>query len=292
MQDVASGESDLTLRIADQGNDELSHIARAYNQFAAKMATIVNGIRMASESVKVGAGEIAKGNLDLSSRTEQQASSLQETAASVEELTATVKQNSEHAFQANQLAVASATFAENGAGIMAQAVDAMNMLGASADKIWEITSVIDSLAFQTNILALNAAVEAARAGESGRGFAVVASEVRTLAHRSAQAAREIKGLISQSNEQVGGSVRMVQQAGTVMDQIVGSIKQVRTITSEITAASQEQSAGIVQVSQAITQMDTVTQQNAMLVEEAAAAAEKLHEQADELAIAVSKFKLE
>lgn len=292
MQDVASGEGDLTLRIADQGKDELAQIARAYNQFADKLAGIIKGIRTNSESVKLGASEIATGNLDLSSRTEQQASSLEETASAMEELTSTVKQNADNAQQANQLALVSAGHAEKGGDIMGQVVNTMGSISASANKIADITGVIDSIAFQTNLLALNAAVEAARAGDQGRGFAVVAAEVRTLAQRSAAAAKEIKGLIGESYEKVTQGVGLVEKAGSTMTEIVTSIQRVTDITSEITAASQEQSAGISQVNQAISQMDTVTQQNAALVEEAAAAASSLQQQAEELAAAVGQFKLD
>jgi methyl-accepting chemotaxis protein len=292
MNDVASGEGDLTLRINDAGKDELAQIARAYNQFVSKLATIIKGIRSNSEAVKLGASEITKGNLDLSSRTEQQASSLEETASSMEELTSTVKQNADNSLQANQLALSSSQHAEKGGQIMEDVVSTMAAINTSAQKIADITAVIDGIAFQTNILALNAAVEAARAGEQGRGFAVVAAEVRTLAQRSATAAKEIKTLIGDSADHVTQGVMLVEQAGRTMKDIVDSIKRVNDITGDITAASQEQSTGIGEVNQAISQMDTVTQQNAALVEEAAAAASSLLQQAEELAAAVSQFKLD
>jgi methyl-accepting chemotaxis protein len=236
--------------------------------------------------------EIASGNLDLSSRTEEQASSLEETASSMEELTSTVKQNADNARQANQLAVSASEVAGKGGMVVAQVVDTMGSINESSQKIVDIISVIDGIAFQTNILALNAAVEAARAGEQGRGFAVVAAEVRTLAQRSAGAVKEIKSLIDDSVEKVDAGARLVNQAGATMDDIVESIRRVTDIISEITAASQEQTAGIEQINQAITQMDQVTQQNASLVEEAAAAAEAMQNQAGRLTQAVGAFKLD
>lgn len=292
MQDVASGDGDLSLRIGDSGQDELSDIARAYNQFASKLATILKGVRVNSESVQVGASEIARGNLDLSARTEQQASSLEETASSMEELTSTVKRNADSARQANELAQASAQLAEKGGALMAKVVDTMGAINASAARVADITGVIDSIAFQTNILALNAAVEAARAGEAGRGFAVVATEVRSLAQRSAQAAKEIKELIGTSSAQVTQGVQLVEAVGSAMSEISRSVERVHDNTSAITIASEEQSAGIAQVNQAVSQMDAVTQQNAALVEEAAAAAASLLQQAQEMAAAVAQFKLD
>jgi methyl-accepting chemotaxis protein len=239
----------------------------------------------------VASKEIASGNADLSSRTEEQASSLEETASSMEELTSTVKQNAENAKQANQLAAGASEVAVKGGTVVGQVVTTMSSINESSKKIVDIISVIDGIAFQTNILALNAAVEAARAGEQGRGFAVVATEVRTLAQRSAAAAKEIKELIGDSVEKVGAGTKLVDEAGKTMEEIVSSVKRVTDIMAEITAASQEQSAGIEQVNTAITQMDEVTQQNAALVEEAAAAAESMEEQAGNLATAVAIFKL-
>jgi methyl-accepting chemotaxis protein len=230
--------------------------------------------------------------MDLSSRTEQQASSLEETAASMEELTSTVKQNADNARQANQLAVSASGVAVKGGHVVAQVVGTMSAINTSSKKIVDIIGVIDGIAFQTNILALNAAVEAARAGEQGRGFAVVAAEVRNLAQRSAAAAKEIKTLISDSVDKVEEGSKQVAEAGKTMDEIVGSVKRVTDIMAEITAASQEQTQGIEQINQAITQMDQVTQQNAALVEQAAAAAASLQEQASGLSQVVSVFKLD
>jgi methyl-accepting chemotaxis protein len=251
---------------------------------------IVEEVRTGTDTIATASGEIASGNMDLSSRTEQQASSLEETASSMEELTGTVKQNADNALQANQLALSASEVALMGGEVVAQVVDTMGSINDSAKKIVDIIGVIDGIAFQTNILALNAAVEAARAGEQGRGFAVVATEVRNLAQRSAAAAKEIKTLIGDSVDKVNTGSKLVNQAGSTMDEIVGSVKRVSDIISEIAAASREQSAGIEQVNQAITQMDQVTQQNAALVEEAAAAAGSLEEQAASLVDAVKVFK--
>ncbi|HKB52491.1 MAG TPA: methyl-accepting chemotaxis protein, partial [Ramlibacter sp.] len=236
-------------------------------------------------------GQIASGNQDLSQRTEEQASSLEETAASMEELTGTVKQNADNARQANQLAQSASAVAEQGGAVVGEVVTTMDAINTASKKIVDIISVIDGIAFQTNILALNAAVEAARAGEQGRGFAVVATEVRNLAQRSAAAAKEIKGLIDDSVGKVSTGTELVSRAGQTMDEVVSSIKRVTDIMGEIAAASQEQTRGIEQVNQAITQMDQVTQQNAALVEEASAAAQSMREQAGSLVEAVSVFKL-
>ncbi|WP_043114999.1 methyl-accepting chemotaxis protein, partial [Solimonas soli] len=241
--------------------------------------------------INTAAREIAAGNSDLSSRTEQQAASLEETASSMEELTSTVKQNAENARQANQLAIGASDVAVKGGAVVAEVVTTMASISEASKKIADIIGVIDGIAFQTNILALNAAVEAARAGEQGRGFAVVASEVRNLAQRSASAAKEIKALIVDSSDRVGTGAKLVEQAGRTMDEIVGSVKRVTDIMGEITAASQEQSQGIEQVNQTITQMDEVTQQNAALVEEASASARSLEEQASGLAASVARFRL-
>lgn len=252
----------------------------------------VSEVRTGTDAMATASGQIASGNQDLSSRTEQQASSLEETASSMEELTSTVKQNADNARQANVLAVSASEVAVKGGAVVSQVVDTMSSINASSKKIVDIIGVIDGIAFQTNILALNAAVEAARAGEQGRGFAVVASEVRSLAQRSASAAKEIKTLIGDSVDKVNIGTSLVDQAGSTMNEIVESIKRVTDIMGEITAASQEQTSGIEQINQAIMQMDNVTQQNAALVEEAAAAAESLQDQAGNLTQVVSVFKLD
>jgi methyl-accepting chemotaxis protein len=255
------------------------------------LVTIVERVRTGTEAISTASSQIASGNMDLSSRTEQQASSLEETASSMEELTSTVRQNADNARQANQLAASASSIALHGGTVVAQVVATMGDIDDSARKIVDIISVIDGIAFQTNILALNAAVEAARAGEQGRGFAVVAAEVRSLAHRSAAAAKEIKTLIGDSVVKVDAGSQLVAQAGNTMNDVVDSVRRVTDLMAEIAAASQEQSAGIEQVNQAISQMDQVTQQNAALVEEAAAAAESLQGQASSLAHTVSVFKV-
>ena len=286
---IAAG--DLTAKVKSNRSGEFGQLFRALNQMTVNLTAVISDARAGTQVVRDAATEIATGNTDLSQRTEEQASSLEETASSMEELTSTVKQNAENAKQANQLAVSASEVAVKGGQVVSQVVDTMSGISESSKKIVDIISVIDGIAFQTNILALNAAVEAARAGEQGRGFAVVATEVRTLAQRSAAAAKEIKGLISDSVEKVDSGSKLVNEAGKTMDEIVGSVKRVTDIMSEITAASQEQSSGIEQVNTAITQMDQVTQQNAALVEEAAAAAESMQEQAQVLTQAVSIFKL-
>ncbi|NUU00940.1 methyl-accepting chemotaxis protein [Herbaspirillum robiniae] len=292
LEDIASGEGDLTRRLDASGRDELAQISTAFNHFTDKIARTLLEIRRASESVKVSSSEIASGNMDLSARTEQQAGSLEETASAMEELTSTVKQNADNARQANQLAVSASDVAVHGGQVVGQVVETMSSINASSRKIVDIISVIDGIAFQTNILALNAAVEAARAGEQGRGFAVVASEVRSLAQRSATAAKEIKLLIDDSVHKVEAGSQLVEQAGSTMNEVVASVRRVTDIVGEISAASQEQSAGIAEVGNAVTQMDEATQQNAALVEQAAAAAKSLQEQAAHLAGVVAGFKLE
>jgi methyl-accepting chemotaxis protein len=286
---VASG--DLTSNIEVKSRDETGQLLQALKDMNESLVGIVSDVRNTSDSIGTAAQQIAAGNRDLSQRTEQQASSLEETASSMEELTSTVKQNAENAKQANQLAANASDIAIKGGLAVNEVVHTMASISTSSKKIVDIISVIEGIAFQTNILALNAAVEAARAGEQGRGFAVVAAEVRNLAQRSAAAAKEIKTLIGDSVDKVDAGSRQVDQAGATMNEIVSAVKRVTDIMAEIAAASNEQSAGIEQVNQAITQMDDVTQQNAALVEEAAAASEAMQEQAEELMRAVSIFNL-
>lgn len=287
---VASG--DLTTKIHVVSKDETGQLMLALKEMNENLMRIVTQVRNGTDAIATGSNQIAAGNLDLSSRTEQQASALEETASSMEEITSTVKQNADNAKQANQLATSASDIAVKGGNVVSQVVTTMGSINDASKKIVDIIAVIDGIAFQTNILALNAAVEAARAGEQGRGFAVVAAEVRNLAQRSASAAKEIKELIGTSVERVDAGGRLVAQAGTTMDEIVESVKRVTDIMAEIAFASQEQSAGIEQVNQAISQMDEVTQQNAALVEEAAAAAASLQHQADQLAQTVGSFKLD
>lgn len=287
----ALSNGDLTETISNEYFGTFGKLKDDSNATVAQLTEIIMRIREAADTISTASKEIANGNTDLSQRTEEQASSLEETAASMEELTSTVKQNAENARRANQLALSASHIAVKGGGVVDQVVGTMSSISDSSKKIVDIISVIDGIAFQTNILALNAAVEAARAGEQGRGFAVVATEVRNLAQRSAAAAKEIKGLISDSVEKVGAGSRLVDEAGATMHEVVSSVKRVTDIMAEITAASTEQSQGIEQVNMAITQMDDVTQQNAALVEEAAAAAESLEEQAQELSMLMSTFKL-
>ncbi|HXA47700.1 MAG TPA: methyl-accepting chemotaxis protein [Burkholderiaceae bacterium] len=292
LSEIAGGNGDLSRRMQVESNDEVGDLADAFNRFASSLSQTIGQVRAGSDMIATASAQIASGNLDLSSRTESQASSLEETAAAIEQLTATVKQNADNANQANALVVAASDYAVKGGDVVGNVVNTMESIKESSRKIVDIISVIDGIAFQTNILALNAAVEAARAGEQGRGFAVVAAEVRNLAQRSAGAAKEIKGLIGDSVEKVETGGKLVDEAGTTMTQIVSSVKQVATIMNEIATASHEQSEGIGQVNQAIAEMDEVTQQNAALVEEAASAAKALQDQAANLAKVVSVFKLD
>ncbi|MBA0341736.1 methyl-accepting chemotaxis protein [Stenotrophomonas maltophilia] len=288
----AIAEGDLTARMHGDYQGVFARMRDDANTTVAQLTQIVGQIQATASSITLAAGEIASGNSDLSRRTEQQAANLEETAASMEELTSTVRQNAEHARQANQLAIGAHGVASQGGEVVGQVVTTMSAIEASSKKIAEIISVIDGIAFQTNILALNAAVEAARAGEQGRGFAVVASEVRTLAQRSAAAAKEIKGLIDDSVGKVNDGSALVHKAGATMGEIVASVQRVTDIMAEISAASQEQSAGIEQVNQTVVQMDETTQQNAALVEEATAAARAMEDQAGQLADAVAIFRLD
>ncbi|WP_334188373.1 methyl-accepting chemotaxis protein [Noviherbaspirillum sp.] len=287
---VADG--DLTTQVDVQSTDETGQLMQALKDMNESLVRIVGEVRNGTDTITHASSEIAAGNMNLSVRTEEQASSLQTTASSMEELTSTVKHNAENASQANKLAATASEVAIKGGAVVSQVVDTMGSINDSAKKIVDIIGVIDGIAFQTNILALNAAVEAARAGEQGRGFAVVAAEVRNLAQRSAAAAKEIKALIGDSVEKVEAGAKLVDQAGATMDEVVASVRRVTDIISEIAAASHEQTSGIEQINQAITQMDNVTQQNAALVEEAAAAAGSMQEQAGNLSQVVSVFKME
>ncbi|MCU6432741.1 methyl-accepting chemotaxis protein [Undibacterium sp. Jales W-56] len=286
---IAAG--DLTAHIESSTRDETGQLLNSLQSMNNNLLKIVNQVRMGTDTIANASEEIASGNLDLSNRTERQAGSLEETASTIEELTATVRHNAESARQANQLAVSASEIAIQGGVVVDQVVERMESINESSKKIVDIISVIDGIAFQTNILALNAAVEAARAGEQGRGFAVVASEVRNLAQRSASAAKEIKTLIDDSVEKVDNGSKLVEKAGATMVEIVASVKRVVTIVGEITLAGQEQSSGIQQVNDAIVQMDEATQQNAALVEQAAAAAQSMQDQAASLAEVVRQFKL-
>jgi methyl-accepting chemotaxis protein len=284
-------KGDLTQTIEVQSRDEIGQLMSALKGTVEQLAVIAYGIKESTDLVGTASREISQGNTNLSSRTEEQASNLEETASSMEELTTAVKQNTENAKQANQLAQGASEVAQKGGEVVKQVVDTMDGISGSSRKIADITGIIDGIAFQTNILALNAAVEAARAGEQGRGFAVVASEVRSLAQRSAAAAKEIKALIEDSVAKVDSGSKLASEAGRTMDEVVTSVKRVTDIMGEIMAASREQSSGIEEVNRAVVQMDQVTQQNAALVEQVAAAAESLEGQAEGLARAVSVFKL-
>ncbi|WP_175820344.1 methyl-accepting chemotaxis protein [Burkholderia sp. BCC0419] len=288
-QAVAGG--DLTRDVDASGRDEIAHLLRALQTMQTSLSRVVLEVRTHAEAVATASAQIASGNHDLSSRTESQAASLEETAASMAQLTGIVRQSAEHAQHAAQLARDASNIASSGGGVMTDAVHTMNGIADSATKVGEIIAVIDGIAFQTNILALNAAVEAARAGEQGRGFAVVAAEVRTLAQRSASAAKEIKGLIEQSTQRVDEGAVLIGRAGESIHEIVDAVQRVTTIVGEISSASQEQSGGIDQVNVAVTQMDEATQRNAALVEQAAAATHALAEQASALRHAVAVFRL-
>jgi len=288
-QAVASG--DLTRATPAQGKDEIALLLNALHAMQTSLSRVVSNVRNNAHSVASASAQIAQGNNDLSARTEQQASALEETSASMEELNSTVQANADNARQANQLAVSASTVAVQGGDVVAEVVTTMKGINDSSKRIADIIGVIDGIAFQTNILALNAAVEAARAGDQGRGFAVVASEVRSLAQRSAEAAKEIKGLIHASVERVEQGTMLVDKAGATMTEVVASIRRVTDIVGEISAASNEQSMGVSQVGEAITQMDQATQQNAALVEQSAAAADSLKKQAQQLVEAVAVFQL-
>ncbi|MEL4177568.1 methyl-accepting chemotaxis protein [Roseateles sp. PN1] len=284
-------DGDLTHDLHADGRDETAQLINALGNMKVKLAAIVGTVRNNADSVATASAEIAQGNHDLSQRTEQQASALEETAASMEQLGSTVMQNADNARQGNQLAIGASTVAAQGGEVVGRVVETMKGINESSRKIVDIISVIDGIAFQTNILALNAAVEAARAGEQGRGFAVVAAEVRNLAQRSAEAAKEIKSLISTSVERVESGTALVDQAGATMQEVVSAIRRVTDIMGEISSASTEQSSGVAQVGEAVTQMDQTTQQNAALVEQSAAAAESLRTQAAQMVEVVSVFKL-
>jgi methyl-accepting chemotaxis protein len=283
-------EGDLTQAIEAQGRDETGDLLRAMRDMQTKLVLIISQVRSSSDNIATGSSEIAKGNADLSQRTEEQAANLEETAAAMEQLNVTVKNSADTAQQANQLATAACDAATRGGEVVGQVVATMDQISGSSKRIAEIIGVIDGIAFQTNILALNAAVEAARAGEQGRGFAVVAGEVRSLAQRSADAAREIKVLIGASVERVEAGTRLVGDAGAQMTDIVGQVQRVADLINEISAAAVEQTTGIGQVHDAVSQLDQVTQQNAALVEESAAAADNLKQQASKLVDLVSGFK--
>jgi methyl-accepting chemotaxis protein len=288
----AVAQGDLGHQLTIDGRDEIAELMQSLTSMNAGLRQMVASVRASTDNIGTASSEIATGNQDLSARTEQTASNLQQTASSMEQLTSAVKQSADSARQANQLATSAAEVAARGGVVVSHVVTTMDDINASSKKIFDIIGVIDGIAFQTNILALNAAVEAARAGEQGRGFAVVASEVRSLAQRSAEAAKEIKSLIGSSVEKVEGGSRLVADAGRTMEEIVSSVQRVSDMIGEITAAASEQSDGIGQVNGAVSQLDQMTQQNAALVEQSAAAAESLREQSSKLSEVVAVFKLE
>ena len=292
IEDISRGDGDLTKRLDDDGKDEIGRIAGAFNEFTNKIHNVLVTVKIASADIVTASKEIAMGNTNLSQRTEEQASSLEETASSMEEMTGTVKQNADSASEARQLAEANRERAVVGAEVVTRTVSAMNEINDSSTRIGDIISTIDGIAFQTNLLALNAAVEAARAGEQGRGFAVVASEVRSLAQRSAEAAKEIKGLIEDSVGKVKAGAQLVDESGKTLDDIIAGTQKMADIVAEIAAASIEQASGIDQVNNAVTQMDNMTQDNAALVEEAAAASRSMEDQAQVLMEQVNYFKLQ
>ncbi|WP_077036161.1 methyl-accepting chemotaxis protein [Pelomonas sp. KK5] len=292
LADIADGQGDLTRRMVVETGDEVGRLGESFNRFVDSLATLVRQVRASAESIATGSSEISVGNTDLSQRTEEQAGNLQRTAASMEELTATVKQNADTARSAAQIAAQASGAATQGGAVVGQVVSTMDEISAASRRINDIIAVIDGIAFQTNILALNAAVEAARAGEQGRGFAVVAGEVRTLAQRSAQAAKEIKELIGRNVSTVDGGAQQVASAGAAMREIVTQVTRMNDLMSEISVASVEQSQGIDQIGDAVAQLDTVTQQNAALVEQSAAAAESLKHQAAKLNEMMSVFKVD
>ena len=288
---MAITRGDLTQSVAVEGKDELTQLMSALGEMQASLVRIVSQVRQTTDSIGVASAEIASGNQDLSSRTEQAASSLQQTASSIDQITSTVQQSAESARQASEMAQANAAVAARGGEVVGEVVATMQEINHRSQKIGDIIGVIDGIAFQTNILALNAAVEAARAGEQGRGFAVVAGEVRSLAQRSAEAAREIKGLIGASVEKVEAGTRQVTEAGTTIGEIVANAQRISDLIGHITTAANEQSQGIGQVNGAVGQLDQMTQQNAALVEESAAAAQSLQDQAQKLAGVVATFRL-
>jgi methyl-accepting chemotaxis protein len=291
MQDIASGDGDLTRRLPVTSGDEVGALAGQFNAFVEKLNRVLLGVRANSEALRVAAGEISAGNADLSERTERQAAALEETAASMDQLTSAVKHNADNARQASSMAAEATDVARRSNDVVARVVDTMSDIDSSSSKIAEITALIEGIAFQTNILALNAAVEAARAGEQGRGFAVVAGEVRSLAQRSSAAAKDIKELIGTSVGKIQQGSALASEAGQTMSEVTRAVSRVADIVGEIAAASDEQSRGIEQVNLAITQMDDVTQQNAALVEQAAAASRSLEDQGRQLNETVAAFRL-